>query len=87
MNKSAADPLYASHTAAYWKAATNGPDTVRDEDSLRAKVREALDARKAPNAAVENSEAPLSPDAHLERTGQQEKIDRAVSGNATSVPR
>jgi hypothetical protein len=44
-------------------------------------VREALAARQELNAQVEKPEAPLSPDAHLERTGQQEKIDRAVSGN------
>jgi BID domain of Bartonella effector protein (Bep) len=77
-----AEERQADPAAAYWKAATNGPDKVRDEDSLRAKVREALAARQEVTATVEQPEAPLSPDAHLERTGQQEKIDRAVSGNA-----
>jgi Ti-type conjugative transfer relaxase TraA len=77
-----ADERQADSAAAYWKATTNGPDKERGEDSLRAKVREALAARQGPNAQAEKTEAPLSPDAHLERAGQQEKSDRAFTGSA-----
>jgi Ti-type conjugative transfer relaxase TraA len=72
----------ADPAAAYWKATANGPGEALDEDSLRAKVRDALAARQRANAEKEKPEAPLSPDARLERAGQQEKIDRAFTGSA-----
>jgi Ti-type conjugative transfer relaxase TraA len=54
----------ADPAAAYWKAERTRPDTTRDEDSLRAKVRENLAARRMDNAKGEKPEAALSPDVH-----------------------
>jgi hypothetical protein len=72
----------ADPAAAYWKATANGSDKVRDEDSLRAKVRKALAETQRLKAEAEKSEAPLSRDARAVRADQHEKNDRAGAGGA-----
>ncbi len=68
--------------AAYWKATANGPDKVRDEDSLRAKVREALAARQRASAADEQPVAAPAPDARAVQANQHETTGRAFTGSA-----
>lgn len=72
----------ADPAAAYWKATANGSDKVRDEDSLRAKVREALAARQRANAADEQPAAAPAPDVRAVRASEHETTDRAFTGSA-----
>jgi hypothetical protein len=70
----------ADSAAAYWKAERTRPDTTRDEDSLRAKVRENLAARRMDNAKEEKPEAPLSPEARRALASEQEKTGQTLAG-------
>jgi len=90
MSKTNADKPDASQTpdtreadpaAAYWKAERTRPDTTRDEDSLRAKVRENLAARQMDNAKTEKPEAAaLSPEARRALASEQEKTGQTLAG-------
>jgi Ti-type conjugative transfer relaxase TraA len=71
----------ADPAAAYWKATANGPGEARDEDRLRAKVREALAARQRANAADEQPAAAPAPDVRAVRASEHETIDRAFTGS------
>jgi len=70
----------ADPAAAYWKAERTRPGTTRDEDSLRAKVRENLAARRMDNAKAEKPEAPLSPEARRLLASEQEKTGQTLAG-------
>ena len=72
----------ADSAAAYWKAERTRPDTTRDEDSLRAKVRENLAARQMDNAKEEKPEAALSPDARRVLASEHEKTGQTLTGGA-----
>ena len=72
----------ADSAAAYWKAERTRPDTTRDEDSLRAKVRENLAARRMDNANEEKPEASLSPDARRVLANEPEKTGQTLTGGA-----
>jgi Ti-type conjugative transfer relaxase TraA len=67
--------------AAYWKNVAASPGTERDEDRLRAKVREALAARQRSNPAPEKSDSVLSPDARAVLAALHAKIDREFTGS------
>src|ERR1019366_526042 len=66
----------ADPAAAYWKAERTRSDTTRDEDSLRAKVRENLAARQMDNVNEEKPEASLSPKARQALASEHEKTDQ-----------
>jgi len=72
----------ADSAAAYWKAERTRPDTARDEDSLRAKVRENLTARQMDNANEEKPEAALSPEARPALASEHEKTGQTLAGGA-----
>jgi Ti-type conjugative transfer relaxase TraA len=70
----------ADPAAAYWKAQRTRSETTRDEDSLRAKVRENLTARQMDNAKAEKPEAALSPDARRVLASEHEKTTQTLTG-------
>src|ERR1019366_2989632 len=72
----------ADPAAAYWKVERTRPDTTRDEDSLRAKVRENLAARRMDNAKTEKPEAALSPEARRALAREHEKTGQTLTGGA-----
>jgi Ti-type conjugative transfer relaxase TraA len=72
----------ADPAAAYWKAVANEGEKARDTDSLRAKVRENLAARRMDNAREEKPEAALSPDARRTLASEQEKAAQTLTGDA-----
>ncbi|HEY5305660.1 MAG TPA: AAA family ATPase, partial [Pseudolabrys sp.] len=69
---------------AYWQSVGDKSGKARDEDALRAKVRDALTARQRMNAKAEaeKPEAALSPDGRLVLAALHSKIDREFAGSA-----
>lgn len=72
----------ADPAAAYWKAERTRPDTTRDEDSLRAKVRDNLAARRMDNAKAEKPESSLAPDGREVPVNPSEKTGQTLAGGA-----
>jgi hypothetical protein len=72
----------ADPAAAYWKSERTRPDTTRDEDSLRAKVRENLAARRMDSANEEKPEAAPSPEARRALASEHEKTGQTLTGGA-----
>src|ERR1019366_6228824 len=68
----------ADFAAAYWKTERTRPDTTREEDSLRAKVRENLAARRMDNTEVEKPEVTLSPEARRALASEPEKTGQTL---------
>ena len=67
---------------AYWQSVADRAGKARDEDALRAKVRDALTARLNAKAEAEKPEAALSPDGRLVLAALHSKIDREFTGSA-----
>jgi hypothetical protein len=72
----------ADPAAAYWKAERSRPETTRDEDSLRAKVRDNLAARQMDSAKAEKPEAALSPDARQVLASEHERTGQTLTDGA-----